>query len=124
MDKITTDNLKSRVQCKTKIDKELKKSILIFPKGKHITILPKNFFAYSRNISLSYYLKTKEKFYTQFSYISYNPYMFPKHISNSKKYMGYRKSFFFKYIVLYKIFDDYVKILNIYHSKSNYSKVV
>ena len=84
----------------------------------------KNFFAYSRNISLSYYLKTKEKFYTQFSYISYNPYMFPKHISNSKKYMGYRKSFFFKYIVLYKVFDDYVKILNIYHSKSNYSKVV
>ena len=83
-----------------------------------------SFFAYSRNISLSYYLKTKEKFYTQFSYISYNPYMYPKYFSNSEKDVDYRKSFFFKYIVLYKIFYDHVKILNIYHSKSNYSRVV
>jgi len=79
-----------------------------------------NFFAYSRNISYSYYLKTKEKFHTQLSYISYNPYMYPKYISNSKKYMDCRKSFLFKYIVIYKILDDHVKILDIFHSKNNY----
>lgn len=80
----------------------------------------KNFFAYSRNISISYYLKTKEKFYTHFSYISYNPYMYPKYISNSKKYKDCRKSFYFKYIVIYRILDNHVRILDIFHSKNNY----
>ena len=75
---------------------------------------------YCMNISYSYYLKTKEKFYAQFSYISYNPYMYPKYISNSKKYMNCRKSFYFKYIVIYRIFDNHVKILDIFHSKNNY----
>jgi len=79
----------------------------------------KNFFAYSRNISLSYYLKTKEKFYTQFSYISYNPYMFSKHISSSKKYIDCRKCFYFKYIVIYRILNNHVRILDIFHSKNN-----
>jgi len=96
--------------------------LLIFSDAASLKL--KEAYVYALNISDSYFKKVKGKFYTQFSLISYNPYMFPKHISNSKKYMGYRKSFFFKYIVLYKVFDDYVKILNIYHSKSNYSKVV
>lgn len=52
MDKNTTDNLKSRVQCKINIDKSTKKSILIFPKGKHITILPKSFFAFSKDFNI------------------------------------------------------------------------
>ena len=43
----------------------------------------KNFFEYSRNISFAYYSKTKNTFFKQFSLISYNPYMFPKYLSNS-----------------------------------------
>ena len=82
-----------------------------------------SFLDYCMNISYSYYLKTKEKFYTQFSYISYNPYMYPKYISNSNKYKDCRKSFYFKYIVIYRILGNNVKILNIFHSKNNYKKL-
>ena len=82
------------------------------------------FLNYNMNISFSYYKKTKNKFYTQFSFISYNPYMFPEYISNSKKYKNCRKSFFFKYIVIYRIFDNHVRVLDIFHYRSNYKKVV
>ena len=81
-------------------------------------------YIYALNISHSYFKKVQSKFYTQFSFISYNPYMFPKYISNSKKYENCRKSFFFKYIVVYRIFDNHVRILDIFHYRSNYNKVV
>ena len=83
-----------------------------------------NFFAYSMSISSSYYLKTKDNFYKLFSSISYNPYMHPAYYSTSKKYKNCRKCFFFKYIVLYKVYENCVDILNIFHYRSNYSKVV
>ena len=78
------------------------------------------FFAYSLNISYSYYLKTKSKFFTQFSYISYNPYMYPKYYSNEIGFENCRKCPFFKYIILYRIYEKDVEILDIRHSKSNY----
>ena len=79
-------------------------------------------YTYSINISHSYFKKVQKNFYTQFSFISYNPYMFPKHFSNSKKYKDCRKCFFFKYIIIYQILDDCVRILDIFHYKSNYLK--
>ena len=95
---------------------------IIFTKDSKLKL--KQFLNFSMNISFSYYQKTKDKFYTQFSFISYNPYMFPEYISNSKKYKNCRKSFFFKYIVIYRIFDNHIRILDIFHYRSNYKKVV
>ena len=83
----------------------------------------KQFLNYSITISFSYYLKTKDKFYNQFSLISYNPYMFPKYFSNIKKYKNCRKSFFYKYNIIYKIINNQIKILDIFHYRSNYKKV-
>lgn len=75
---------------------------------------------YALNISYSYFKKVQNKFYTQFSSISYNPYMFPIYYSNSKKYEICRKCFFFKYIFLYKVYENCVDILDIFHYRSNY----
>ena len=72
------------------------------------------------HISFSYYLKAKNNFYKQLSFISYNPYMFPKYSSQSKKYINCRRTFFLKYVILYKVYDHYVEILDIFHSRSNY----
>ena len=43
-------------------------------------------YVYALQISTLYFKKVQGKFYTQFSLISYNPYMFPKYLSNFKKY--------------------------------------
>ena len=81
-------------------------------------------YIYALNISNSYFKKVQNKFYTQFSFISYNPYMYPKYYSNSKKYSYCRKCFCFKYIILYRIYENSVEVLNIFHYRSNYKKVV
>ena len=75
-------------------------------------------YIYALNISYSYFKKVQNKFYTQFSFISYNPYMY------SKKYSYCRKCFCFKYIILYRIYESSVEILNIFHYRNNYKKVV
>lgn len=81
-------------------------------------------YIYALNISYSYYKKIQNKFYTQFSFISYNPYMYPEYYSNSENNTNYRKCFCFKYIILYRIYENSVEILNIFHYRSNYKKVV
>ena len=43
-------------------------------------------YVYALKISNLYLKKIQGKFYTQFSLISYNPYMFPKYLSDFKKY--------------------------------------
>ena len=77
-------------------------------------------YIYALNISNLYLKKVQGKFYTQFSLISYNPYMFPKYLSDFKKYKDCRKCFFFKYIIIYRIVNNRVRILNIFHYRSNY----
>lgn len=84
----------------------------------------KDAYDYASNISYLYLKKIQGKFYTQFSLISYNPYMFPKYYSNSKKHSNYRKCICFKYVIIYRIYDNYVDILDIFHYKSNYSKIM
>lgn len=91
---------------------------IIFAKDSKLKL--QHFLNYSMNISFSYYKKTKDKFYNQFSLISYNPYIFPKYISGSRKYKDCRKCFFFKYIIIYRILNNSVRILDIFHYRSNY----
>lgn len=52
MDKKTTDNSISRITCTLQTDELTKKPILIFPKGKDITTLPKNFFASNKDFNI------------------------------------------------------------------------
>ena len=91
---------------------------IIYTKNSKLKL--RQFLNYSMNISFSYYQKTKDKFYTHFSLISYNPYMFPKYLSNFKKYRNCRKCFFFKYLIIYRIVNNSVKILDIFHYRSNH----
>ena len=91
---------------------------IIFTKDSKLKL--QQFLNYSMNISFSYYQKTKNKFYDHFSLISYNPYMFPKYLSDFKKYKDCRKCFFFKYIIIYRIVNNHVRILDIFHYRSNY----
>ena len=91
---------------------------IIFTKDSNSKL--QQFLNYSMNISFSYYIKTKNNFYTQFSLISYNPYMFPKYFSGSKKYKDCRRCFFFKYVIIYKIINNHVKILDIFHYRNKY----
>lgn len=81
-------------------------------------------YIYASSITYSYFRKLQNKFYTQFSFISYNPYMFPKYYSNSVKHSDFRRCICFKYIILYRVFDNDVDILNIFHYRSNYKKIV
>jgi len=77
---------------------------------------------YSISISNSYYKKIHDKFYEKFSFISYNPYAFQKLQSKSKKFKNCRRCILAQYVIVYKIYKDYVEILNIFHSRSNYKK--
>lgn len=64
-------------------------------------------YLYALNISYSYFNKVQSKFYTQFSFISYNPYMFPKYYSNSKK-IHIVENVFVSNILF---FTEYMKVL-------------
>lgn len=79
-------------------------------------------YSYCLNISSSYCNKVRNKFYNQFSFISYNPYAFQKLHTKSPKFKDCRRCICSKFIILYKIQNGKrVKILNVFHSKSNYS---
>ena len=107
----------------------------MFPKQLNITLIPnyllrlapnaiddlQTVYAYCHNISTSYCNKIRNKFYNQFSFISYNPYAFQKFQSKLKKFQNCRRCVCSKFIIIYQIQNSRtVKVLNIFHSKSNY----
>lgn len=77
---------------------------------------------YSITISNSYYKKINSKFFKQFSFISYNPYAFQKLQSKLKEFKFCRRCIYLNYVIIYRIYNNHVEILDIYHSKSNYIK--
>ena len=87
-----------------------------------VDIKLKSAFSYSLNISFHYLEKFQYTFYKSLSYISYNPYLFPKFISTSIDFKNFRKCVCGKYIIIYKISKRHVEILDIFHGKSNYLK--
>ena len=77
-------------------------------------------YAYCYNISHSYCNRIKNNFYSKFSFISYNPYAFQKFQSKSRKFQNCRRCICSKFVIIYRIYNEYVEVLNVFHSRSNY----
>jgi len=106
----------------------------MFLKNQNITLIPnyllnlspnalydlQTVYAYCHNISSSYCNKMRNKFYNQFSFISYNPFAFQRFQSKSKTFENCRRCICSKFIIIYRIYNKYVEVLNIFHSRSNY----
>ena len=75
---------------------------------------------YCFNISRSYYNKIRREFYNHLSLISYNPFACQKLQSNLERFKDCRRCICSNFIIVYRIYDNFVEIINIFYSKSNY----